>query len=439
MDGAKTTRSPHVLVLSLALLLTGACSPSDTVAEEPPLGSTVAAPLEVMAGWIGDEEAAFRQVLAGFTRETGVSVEFQSIGDDLPDILWRRIEQGDPPDVAVLAQPGLLKDLASAGVLLSIEDEAGVTVDENFARVWRELGSVDGTLYGVFFKAANKSTVWYDVGALQAHGLDPPRTWDEWIVLSEKLVEAGITPLAVGGADGWVLSDWFENVYLRTAGPEKYDMLARHEIPWTDASVKEALSILGELIGVDEFVARGRDGATEVDFETSVQLVFSDTPQAAMVYEGDFVAGFILSGTNAQPGIDFNFFDWPSIDGSPSAVMGGGDVAVVLTEDRAALQLVNYLATPSAGQIWAALGGFSSPNRSLDPSVYPDEITRASASALADADVFRFDLSDLVPAELGATRNAGIWGRLQDWLNNPDDIDSITARLENEAQAAFGE
>ena len=142
MDGGKTTRSPHVLVLSLALLLTGACSPSDTVAEEPPLGSTVAAPLEVMAGWIGDEEAAFRQVLAGFTRETGVSVEFQSIGDDLPDILWRRIEQGDPPDVAVLAQPGLLKDLASEGALLSIEDAAGVTVDENLAPVWRELGSV---------------------------------------------------------------------------------------------------------------------------------------------------------------------------------------------------------------------------------------------------------------------------------------------------------
>lgn len=436
-----TTWSPHVLALSLALLLAGACSPSDSDAEEPPLGSatTAATPLRVMAGWTGDEEAAFRQVLAGFTRETGVPVEFQGIEDDLPDILWARIEQGDPPDVAVLAQPGLLKDLASAGVLLSIEDAAGVTVDENFAPVWRDLGSVNGTLYGVFFKGANKSTVWYDVRAFQANGLDPPQTWEEWIVLSEKLVEAGVTPLAVGGADGWVLSDWFENVYLRTAGPEKYDMLARHEIPWTDASVKQALSILGELIGVDEFVARGRDGATETDFETSVQLVFSDTPEAAIVYEGDFVAGVILSETNAQPGIDFNFFDWPSIDGSPSAVMGGGDVAVVLTENPAALQLVNYLATPSAGQIWAALGGFSSPNRSLDPSVYPDEITRAYASALADAEVFRFDLSDLLPAELGATRNAGVWGRLQDWLNNPDDIDSITARLENEAQAAFGE
>ena len=85
------------------------------------------APLEVVAGWTGDEEAPFRRVLAGFTRETGVPVEFQGIEDDLPDILWTRIEQGDPPDVAVIAQPGLLKDLAAAGALLSIEDTAGVT------------------------------------------------------------------------------------------------------------------------------------------------------------------------------------------------------------------------------------------------------------------------------------------------------------------------
>ena len=91
-----TTWSPHVLALSLALLLAGACSPSDSDAEEPPLGSatTAATPLRVMAGWTGDEEAAFRQVLAGFTRETGVPVEFQGIEDDLPDILWTRIELG---------------------------------------------------------------------------------------------------------------------------------------------------------------------------------------------------------------------------------------------------------------------------------------------------------------------------------------------------------
>ena len=235
-----------------------------------------------------------------------------------------------------------------------------------------------------------------------------------------------------------MLSDWFENVYLRTAGPEKYDQLAEHEIPWTDQSVKDALAVMGELIGVEDYVARGLDGATEVDWRESVKLVFSDAPEAAVVYEGDFVAGEIISETDARPGTDFAFFEWPSIDGSPRAVVGGGDVAVVLTDHPGAMQLVGYLATPEAAEIWAALGGFSSPNKNVDPSVYPDDISRAFAVALANAEVFRFDLSDLVPASFGATRDAGIWGRLQDWLNNPADIDGISARLETEAEAAFG-
>ena len=44
-------------------------------------------------------------------------------------------------------------------------------------------------------------------------------------------------PYSVAGADGWTLTDLFENIYLRTAGPEKYDQLAKHEIKWTDPTV----------------------------------------------------------------------------------------------------------------------------------------------------------------------------------------------------------
>lgn len=425
-------------VLLAFVLMTTSCADSreGPARTSPPEASS--GRIEVMAGWTGDEAAAFRQVLAGFTQKTGINVDFESVHQDLPTILSSRVDGGDPPDVAVLAQPGLLKELATLGVLVPVESPVSSSVDQNYAPVWRDLASVDGTLYGVFFKGANKSTVWYDVKVFEAHGLAPPKTWDDWVALSQELLEAGITPIAVGGKDGWVLSDWFENVYLRTAGPEKYDQLAKHEIPWTDQSVKEALAIMAELIGVEDYVARGLDGATDVDWRESVKMVFSDTPEAAVVYEGDFVAGEIISETDARPGTDFAFFEWPSIDGSPRAVVGGGDVAVVLTDHPGAMQLVGYLATAEAAEIWAALGGFSSPNKNVDPSVYPDDISRAFAVALANAEVFRFDLSDLVPASFGATPEAGIWGRLQDWLNNPADIDEISARLETEAEAAFG-
>ena len=52
--------------------------------------------------------------------------------------------------------------------------------------------------------------------------------------------------VSIGGADGWTLTDLFENIYLRTAGPEKYDQLATHKIKWTDPSVKDGAQHDGE-------------------------------------------------------------------------------------------------------------------------------------------------------------------------------------------------
>ena len=412
----------------------GAGGGDDTTATADLAGQSVT----VMAKWgeTGGEGEAFLEVIKGFEAATGASVTYEGVGDDLPTILSTRVAGGDPPDVAILPQPGLLVDLATQGSLVPIEDAAGDELDASFAPVWRDLGSVDGTLYGVFFKGANKSTVWYDVAAFDANGIDPPTTWDEWLAAAEDFVDAGITPIAVGGADGWTLTDWFENVYLRTAGPEKYDQLTNHEIAWTDQSVKDALATLGELIGVEANVADGLNGALQIAFGDSVKKVFADG-DAAMVYEGDFVAGVITAETGAAAG-SFNFFDFPSIDGSPPAVVGGGDVAVALSDSAVAMAFVEYLATAEAGEIWAPRGGFSSPNQDVDTSLYPDEISAAAAAGLANAEVFRFDLSDLVPSQFGGTAGAGLFGGLQNWLGNPADIDGVTSQLEAEAAAAFG-
>jgi alpha-glucoside transport system substrate-binding protein len=76
-------------------------------------------------------------------------------------------------------------------------------------------------------------------------------------------------------------------------------------------------------------------------------------------------------------------------------VVGGGDIFVTFKDDPATRAFVQYLATPQAGEIWAKLGGHASPNKNLNPELYPDEISKATATALADAQTFRFDMSDL--------------------------------------------
>jgi ABC-type glycerol-3-phosphate transport system substrate-binding protein len=393
----------------------------------------------VFGSWPVDSEegASFAAVLEAFEERTGHGAVYQGVANDFGTVLATRLEGGNAPDVALLPAPGLLRDLATLGVLHDVEPLVGDAVDASYAPIWRDLGTVDGTLYGVWFKAANKSTVWFDPRAFAEAGVEPPDTWDKWIALSETLLVHGVTPVAVGGADGWVLSDWFENVYLRTAGAERYDDLTEHRIPWTDPSVAEALDVLGDLLGMPDYVLGGSAGALQMSFEDSITATFGAERRAAVMYEGDFVPSVIAEETQAAPGVDYDFFEFPSIAGSPPAVVGGGDVAVLLGDSEGAGALVEFLATPEAAEVWAARGGFSSPNRDVDPEVYPDPITRRAAQQLVEAELFRFDLSDLVPGAFGSTDGAGIWGQLQRWLEDPAAAGTVLEALEREAQAAY--
>jgi hypothetical protein len=196
---------------------------------------------------------------------------------------------------------------------------------------------------------------------------------------------------------------------------------------------------MAEIVGDSGNIAGGTQGALQTDFPTSVTQVFADPPKAAQVMEGDFVAGVISDSTEAQPGEGFDVFPFPAIGDSGSVIVGGGDTVVMFTDSPAAQAFVTYLTTPEAAQIWAERGGFASLNQNLDPSVYPDEVTQTTAGALGEAEAFRFDLSDLQPAEFGGTVGQGLFKLFQDFVANPDDVDGITQQMEDAAAQAFGD
>jgi spermidine/putrescine-binding protein len=181
-------------------------------------------------------------------------------------------------------------------------------------------------------------------------------------------------------------------------------------------------------------VAGGTSSALQTDFPTSVTQVFADPPKAAQVLEGDFVGGVIAAETEAQPEEGFNVYAFPEINDSGPVVVGGGDVMVMFKDNPAARALIEYLATPEAAEIWAEKGGFSSPNKNVDPEIYPDALTKQTATELANAEVFRFDMSDLMPGAFGSD---ALFTLLQDFVQAPDDIDGITTKLEAAAEKAF--
>ncbi|MGH2747805.1 MAG: ABC transporter substrate-binding protein, partial [Actinomycetota bacterium] len=374
-----------------------------------------------------------------FTEETGIETSYRSSGDDMAAFLGTQIEGGAPPDVAMIAQPALVDQLANDGSIQPFNDDVVAAIDETYAQAWKDIGSVDGTPYALYFKVANKSTWWYNTAIFDQAGVSPPEDWDSLLEVAGTVNASGTPFVSMGGADGWTLTDWFENIYIRTAGADMYDQLTNHDIPWTDDSVVTALETWAELVGEPANLAGGTNGALNTGFDDSVAQVFADPPAAATVYEADFVAGVITGNTNAQPEEDFNFFPFPVIEGSAPAVVAGGDGAVVLTDNPSAQRFAEYLATPEAAEVWASQGGFISANQNLDLSVYPDEISRSIGEAVVAAgDDVRFDMSDLAPPEFGGTTGQGLWKLFQDFVNNPDDIQGVTRQLERAAEQAYG-
>ncbi|MFF0166570.1 ABC transporter substrate-binding protein [Streptomyces prasinus] len=395
--------------------------------------------LEVAAVWTGTEQANFKKVLAEFEKRTGAKVTFVPAQDPIINFLGSKIAGGAPPDVALLPQPGAVKQAVEKGWAKPLGAEARAELEKNYSQGWQDIGSVDGKPYGVYYKAANKSLIWYNAQVFENAGASEPKTWKDLLTVARTVYDSGVTPFSVGGADGWTLTDWFENVYLSQAGPEKYDQLAAHEIKWTDPSVKDALTTLAEIWGKADYLAGGPDGALQTEFPASVTQTFTggDQPKAGMVYEGDFVQ-VNIGETEAKVGTDAKVFPFPAVGDSPP-VVSGGDAAVILEDSKAAQALATFLASPDAAGIQAKLGGYLSPNKNVPNSAYPNEVQRKTAQALVDAgDDFRFDMSDQAPQAFGGTPGKGEWKALQDFLKNPKDVAGTQRQLEADASAAYG-
>ncbi|MEV4972305.1 ABC transporter substrate-binding protein [Streptomyces scopuliridis] len=397
--------------------------------------------ISVAGVWSGAEQKNFQKVLDAFSEKTGAKTEYISTGDNVSTVVGSKIEGGNAPDVVMVPQVGVLQQFAKQGWLKPLSATAQQSVDANYAAVWKKYGSVDGSLYGLYFKASHKSTVWYSPDALDQAGVKPPKTYAEMLTSAQAVSDSGLSAFAVAGEDGWTLTDWFENIYLSQAGPEKYDQLAAHTITWTDPTVVKALTTLGALFADKELIAGGQKGALSTDFPGSVEKVFGPEPEAGMVYEGDFVSGVAKDQFGKKIGEEATFFPFPAVDGGQAPVVSGGDAAVVLKDgknQKAAMAFMEYLAGPEAAELWAEDGGFISPNKKVDLAKYGDDTTRRTAESLVKAgDSVRFDMSDQAPAAFGGTKGMGEWKLLQDFLRDPSDPKATAGRLEAAAAKAY--
>jgi alpha-glucoside transport system substrate-binding protein len=424
---------PIAALAAFALAL-GACGGDDGGGTEAGDGQVT-----IFSLWGGSEQEAFQKVLTQFTEDTGIETKYESARDFLP-VIRTRLAAGNPPEVAILPRPGFVDELARDDALISLED-LGLdpdAINENYGETWIDLATFEDTQYGVVAKANSKSTVWYKPNSFQENGFEIPATWSELEQIVKDYKAKGMTPWAVGaqGRDNsWTLTDWFEQIYVRTAGGEKYDQLFSGELPFNDQSVKDALNEMLKMVN-DQFVAGGIDTALGISFIDGIGRVFSKNPSAEMYMLGGFVGGIALGQVNPdlKVGEDIDFFPFPQINpehGDP--LVGAGDVASAMVNNEDVAKLIEYLATPEAGRVWVSTGAIVSPNKGVTDDAYPNPLVTKEAEQVKNAESFRFDGSDLLPGTLGQEFGT----LLQRIVKTPAQMDSALDTYQAAAEKAF--
>src|SRR3954447_22289763 len=255
-------------VAALAALVAGcgsssSSSSSTSGSKTTAANSNVKGNISVVGIWVAQEQTNFQRVVAAFNKQfPNVHVKYNPAGDNTPTVLSTALAGGRPPDLASVGQPGLVKQFQQQGKLKPL-DFARKDLAANFSADVVKLGTINGKIYSFIPKGANKSTVWYNVSAFKNAGIQPPKTFDDFVKDAKTLKASGTPAYSLGAGDGWTLTDLFENIYIRQAGPDKYDQLSTHKLKWTDPSVKDALKTMGEIFSDTPTIAGGRGGALQ--------------------------------------------------------------------------------------------------------------------------------------------------------------------------------
>jgi alpha-glucoside transport system substrate-binding protein len=388
--------------------------------------------VNVYTSIVAPEDQSHKDSYELFTECTGADVQYEG-SKEFEAQLVVRVRSGNPPDIAYVPQPGLLNTLVTdTGKVVAAPDSVAANVDEFFGEDWKGYGTVDGTFYAAPLGANVKSFVWYSPQMFQDAGVEVPTTWDEMIAVSDTFEGNGIKPwcagIGSGDATGWVVTDWVEDLMLRTAGADAYDQWVAHEIPFNDPQVVAALDQTGEILTNPDYVNGGFG-----DVKSIATTTFQDgglpilDGECAMHRQASFYAANWPEGTNvAEDGDVFAFYLPTTSDEFGKPVLGGGEF-VAAFDDRPEVQAFQtYLSSDTWANEKAIAtpgGGWVSANQGLDVNNLVSPIDKLSGETLQDPEaVFRFDGSDQMPGAVGA---GSFWKEMTAWITGKSTEDAL--------------
>ncbi len=430
-------------LLSLGLLATacGGSSSTDSAAagggttdcaDYTQYGDLSGKSISVYAGIVTPEDTAYVDSYKPFEDCTGAKVSYEGDKSFETQILVRA-QAGNTPDIAIVPQPGLVKQLVATGAAKPAPQAVADNVDKFWSPEWKTYTTIDGKFYGAPSGASVKSLVWYSPKEFTDAGYAIPTTLDELKTLSDKMVSDGKVPwcagISSGEATGWPITDWMEDMMLRSAGPDEYDKWVNHDIAFNSPEPTKALNMVGDYLKNPAYVNGGLGDVTSIattTFQDGGLPILDGT--CSLHRQASFYAANWPEGTKVAEDGDVFAFYLPGTSADDKPVLGGGEFNVAFNDRPEVVAFQTYLSTDT----WAnnkvtatPNGGWISANKGLDSTKLSSPIDKLSADLLQDPKtVFRFDGSDQMPAAVGSN---SFWKQATSWITGQSTKDTVDA------------
>jgi alpha-glucoside transport system substrate-binding protein len=412
----------------------GFTAPPGGPLEEAMSGAFSGTTVTVDGPFTSPDTERFEESVAAFEQATGIDINY--IGDkDFEARISIAVDAGDAPDIADFPQPGAVAGFVRQGHV--VDPTTFISADwlaQQFNQSWLDMAQMEGPdgeqSAGVWHRFNGKSLVWYPKDDFDAAGYTVPETWDELLALTQQIADDGDTAWCIGiesqAATGWPATDWTEEMMLRTTSLENYDAWVRGELPFDSPEVRTAIETWSEIWFNPDYVFGGTDGIVSTFFGDAPAPMFEDPPQCWLHKQGNFITGFFPEGSEA--GVDYDFFYLPPVDeslGRPFLV--AGDLFVMFNDRPEVRAFMEYLTLPESASGWLQSGGALAAHQTATPDMYGVDLERGIAELVTQATSFRFDGSDLMPAEVGS---GSFWTGITDYVSGVSDLDTALAEID---------
>jgi alpha-glucoside transport system substrate-binding protein len=415
-------KNKSILVFLLSLLVFASCQNNRLDHTSQPIIGKTPAIINILTAFNAKDALVYKKTFSSFEKNTETIVNIIPADAEFANVVSVSAQGLNTPDLALFPQPSLLQNLALSGNLKPLSPEIQNLVRQNFPEELNKTVTYDGNIYGIWTQTALKSLVWYRNDEFTRRGYQPPQTWQELEILSRRMIRDGYTPWCIGvkakGGNGWVVTDWIEEIMLRLHGGEIYDRWVSHQIPFDSPEVLAAFNLFDKLINTPNMVYGGREKMLSTFVEDAAAPMFDLSPRCLMHRQAEWIRSqFPAKITYGENG-KISVFPLPPMGNKQQKpVLAAGDAIAIFNDRPEVLALAKYLTTNTYGEARIATGGYLSPNKTIALSKYPSFISRTIAQFWQNSTEIKIDASDLMPPKIGT---GAFWTGAIDFIEGKD-------------------